>query len=179
MSYDITIHSDQRSRESISLESLIPFLEKELQLVGQAPNYHLERKVENIYFEIDVCKVNEEGDIIENENGNNVNQIKIHIPAAFFDTSNKVALTTAIKIAEKINWQIYDEQTGEYLGKDIDGLDISNHEDLENVLNLPLSKNKVRLRLFLYIATILVALSLVVMGVTYLLIIYVIDPVLK
>lgn len=97
-------------------------MEKELELVGQAPNYHFDRKEYNIYFEVDVCKVNEEGDIIDNENGNNVNQINFHIPAAFFDTSNKVALTTAIKIAEKINWQIYDEQTGEYLGKDIDGL---------------------------------------------------------
>lgn len=179
MSYDITIHSDQRLSESISLESLIPFLEKEFKLVGQAPNYHFERKVENIYFEMDICNVNQEGDIIEYENGNNVNQINIHIPAAYFDTSNKVALTTAKKIAEEINWQIFDEQTGEYLGKAIKELDISNHEELEDVLKIPSSKNKIRLRLFFSIATILVALSLVVMGVTYLLIIYVIDPLLK
>ncbi len=71
----------------------------------------------SIYMEIDVCLVSDEGDILE-EAGRpspQVNCINFHIPAGSADGLDS-CIAIAQRIAQELNWELYDAQEDKVLG---------------------------------------------------------------
>jgi hypothetical protein len=113
----MTIRSDESFSRSAERQPLVEYLRT---LPGVLPNgdsgFTLDDRPRR-WMEIDLEVVNEEGDSIEvsiNEHPD-INCIRLHIPYAYLKSSslNEGYLPLALKIADHLKWELYDEQSGE------------------------------------------------------------------
>jgi hypothetical protein len=112
LSYDLTIKADDRYSQRLERQLLDELLLAIPGVSKSGASFCLDNRPEGVYLEIDAYIVDENGDLIETEDRDIVNRIDIHIPAAYFDSSQGAALDIGRTVASRLNWTFYDEQTG-------------------------------------------------------------------
>ena len=179
MSYDITIKADDDYSKGADIVKLDLFLSSIAGMNKQEQGYHFGDPSDGVYFEIDAYQVNREGNLVEHSGATGVNRVDIHIPAAFFDATQQKAAEVSCAIAAKLGWKVFDEQTGEYLASEEENLLIG-HQALSSVGGedwigtwLPVGKLYFKIGVYVLACAALVALVLFVV------IKYVIDPLMN
>lgn len=116
MSYDITIRSDESYSQKTDPESLRAYLKSLPDVEPNGDRGFVYGDGNNLYMELDLEDVDAEGDWIEESE--RVNCISVHIPHAFLTIENKkLYLGVSLQIADRLNWQAIDAQTGKQIAE--------------------------------------------------------------
>ncbi len=121
MSYDLTIKSDGSGHRSADLDSLDRSIRRIPGISSADGGYRYRGEAADVYFEIDAFLADAEGDLTQSDS-REVNRVTVHIPAAFFDTSQKQALEVSRVIARVLGWRVFDEQTGQFVATGAESL---------------------------------------------------------
>ena len=117
MSYDLAARNDgnystKAARQEVhEMIRAVPYVEP-----NGAAGFVL-KQGDSIYMEIDVCLVSDEGDILEESDGPSpqVNCVNFHVPAGSADGLDS-CIAIAQRIAQGLNWELYDAQEDKVLG---------------------------------------------------------------
>jgi hypothetical protein len=120
MSYDITIKSNDGYSQYAGLQEFNKIIGDMDGIAGKERHFNYEDSTGG-RFEIDVSMVRAGGEL-QDEHSNRFNAIAIHIPAVFFESSEKKALEVSRVFADRLKWKIFDEQSGIYLGPGVETL---------------------------------------------------------
>lgn len=115
MSYDLTARHDDRYSRSVSFyrASTLVAAISDVRPNGSS-GFVLERG-DDVWMEIDLEAVNDQGDSIEtpvDKTPSEINCIRFHVPYGQIE-GLEPCVEVALKIADGLEWQLYDEQTGD------------------------------------------------------------------
>jgi len=82
-------------------------------MVANGPEGFVMQSGNELYMEIDLSTVSEEGDVIDIDNNPSltINTIQFHIPYAYI-SKLEACRAVAVQIAQNLNWELYDPQKG-------------------------------------------------------------------
>lgn len=120
MSYDILIAADPL--ETVPVEEIHSLLHRFPEVSGDGSFLVAEDEAGEIHIEIDLELATEEGDTLDDPTGM-ANQVLLHVPYPTFEASKDLALEIAVTVADGLDWQAWDEQSGEELTAETATLD--------------------------------------------------------
>ena len=115
MSYDLTARSDPTFSCSIQRSEVASVAAQLPNVEPNGPAGFLLERDGDVWMEIDVELVSEEGDNIEDTGTKlsmEANCINFHVPYAFAENLSS-HYEVALRIADAVGWQLYDPQTDE------------------------------------------------------------------
>jgi hypothetical protein len=124
MSYDLSLRHDDAFTQELESAPLRAFL-REIEGITESGDGFKFEDAPSINFEIDIERVTPEGDFSTSKETDSFNCVRISIPAAYFEASQKKALETARAIAQHLHWEIFDEQYAVCLDPSVEALDNS------------------------------------------------------
>lgn len=110
MSYDVSLFSRQGA--GIDKRQLVQQL-GEFGWQADSANHLVIRAADVIYADMDLAWAEDGG--AYNEPADFVNCIQVHIPYAFAEKWQAEVLRLCIKIAEALDWRVYDEQESAFV----------------------------------------------------------------
>jgi hypothetical protein len=122
MTYDLSIRRDGAYTQELESAPLRAFLRDLEGITERSGGFHFE-DAPSVYFEVDIESVTSESDSSTSKEIDAFNCIRISIPAAHFESSQRKALETARAIATHLDWEIFDEQYGVCLEPSVEALD--------------------------------------------------------
>lgn len=83
-------------------------------------------------MEIDLEVVSDEGDNIEEDGGEypEINCVRLHVPYSMLGNQpGRDYFPLALKIAERLGWTAYDDQSGEPISRNVEAMLSENNDD--------------------------------------------------
>lgn len=117
MSYDLTARNDERYSRSVSFERVSSLVAAMPDVRPNGSSGFILEMGDDVWMEIDLEAVSEEGDNIEIPRGETppqINCIHFHVPYGQIEGLDP-CVEVALKIANELEWQVYDEQTGDFV----------------------------------------------------------------
>ena len=104
---------DAKFSGTVSREECERLISSFSNLVANGPEGFVMQSGNELYMEIDLSTVSEEGDVIDSDNNPSLtfNTIQFHIPYAYI-SELETCRAVAIQIAQNLNWELYDPQKG-------------------------------------------------------------------
>ena len=112
MSYDLTIRANASFSAFAPCQPLAKFMRRLPYIKPNGDRSYMLDDPPRRRMEIDLELVDEEGDILDDEAYTEFNCVRLHIPEQFLAaTFQRDYFPTALAIAERLGWQLLDDQT--------------------------------------------------------------------
>lgn len=121
MSYDLTVAKDQGFSASTQFSELADFLRSTDHVKPNGERGFVFEPGSNRRMEVDLEVVSDEGDNVEVEGADyqEINCIRLHVPNSMLGSHpERDCLPLVFSIAERIDWTVYDDQTGEPISRE-------------------------------------------------------------
>jgi hypothetical protein len=118
MSYDLCARKDKKFSGAVSREESARFISGFPNVVANGPEGFVMQRGNELYMEIDLSTVSEEGDVmidVDNKPSPTINCIYFHVPYAY-TRELETCRAVAFQIAQKLEWALYDPQKDAVIG---------------------------------------------------------------
>jgi hypothetical protein len=123
MSYDIDIQHDSRKSELVNVDQVKVFLRQVPGMIENDATQFTYEPDDQHYMELDFERYDANGEWIEDYAPTHINCISVHIPYGYMSAETAIPnpyLTICVALANHLEWEARDLQTGQDLTQGID-----------------------------------------------------------